>query len=508
MADHRAEAQVLGVVVLAERERVVRHAAALAVDESVGSPADLDAHHHDGAVPRAVGTSGVLSGDCAAPGLRAGRQHRGLPRRGRRGRRTAAARASGTPSPPALGAIADGSNGDVAADAYHRVEEDLDLLSGSGSAATASRCRGRGCSRSARGEVNAGRPRPLRPARRRAPRRGIAPMVTLYHSDLPQPLEDDGGWLNPDTVERFAEYAELVGGRLADRVAHWVPVASPNAVTMLGYASASTRPGARSRSTRCPSPTTCSSPTAAARSRCATPAPAASAAPTTTPRCGRRPRSPPTSAPPSSSTRCGTGSTSSRCCSAATPSTCQPLLDDDFVRPGDLAMIRQPLDFYGVGYSGPFRVGGRARGRRRAVRDARPARPPHHRQRPADRARRAARVADHVPRPLPRRAAADRGHRVRRRLRRRRRPRRRGRRRRSGSTSSTGTSRRWRTPPSAASTSAASTCGACSTGSAGPTATPTATASCTSTAETQDRTPKSSYRWFADQVAQQTKSLG
>ena len=46
---------------------------------------------------------------------------------------------------------------------------------------------------------------------------GIAPMATLFHWDLPQPLEDDGGWLNRETAERFAEYATLVGMRFADR---------------------------------------------------------------------------------------------------------------------------------------------------------------------------------------------------------------------------------------------------------------------------------------------------
>ncbi len=72
---------------------------------------------------------------------------------------------------------------------------------------------------------------------------GIAPMATLFHWDLPQALEDQGGWLVRSTAERFAEYAALVGGRLADRVAHWVPVNEPNVVTMLGYATGVHAPG-------------------------------------------------------------------------------------------------------------------------------------------------------------------------------------------------------------------------------------------------------------------------
>ncbi len=68
-------------------------------------------------------------------------------------------------------------------------------------------------------------------------------MVTLYHWDLPQALEDDGGWLNRDTVDRFAEYAAIVGERLGDRVEHWIPINEPNVVTILGYAIGIHAPG-------------------------------------------------------------------------------------------------------------------------------------------------------------------------------------------------------------------------------------------------------------------------
>jgi beta-glucosidase len=72
---------------------------------------------------------------------------------------------------------------------------------------------------------------------------GVAPMATLFHWDLPQRLEDAGGWLERATAERFAEYAGLVAERLADRVAHWIPVNEPNVVTMLGYATGVHAPG-------------------------------------------------------------------------------------------------------------------------------------------------------------------------------------------------------------------------------------------------------------------------
>ena len=56
---------------------------------------------------------------------------------------------------------------------------------------------------------------------------GIAPAATLYHWDTPQPLEDEGGWLNRETAYRFAEYASVVGERLADRVRMWMPLNEP-----------------------------------------------------------------------------------------------------------------------------------------------------------------------------------------------------------------------------------------------------------------------------------------
>ncbi|GAA0944985.1 GH1 family beta-glucosidase [Virgisporangium aurantiacum] len=65
--------------------------------------------------------------------------------------------------------------------------------------------------------------------------KGIKPLVTLFHWDLPQALEDKGGWLNRDTATRFAEYASLVAGRLGDRVEQWITLNEPFIVTSLGH---------------------------------------------------------------------------------------------------------------------------------------------------------------------------------------------------------------------------------------------------------------------------------
>ncbi|WP_322632788.1 GH1 family beta-glucosidase [Glycomyces albidus] len=72
---------------------------------------------------------------------------------------------------------------------------------------------------------------------------GIAPMPTLFHWDLPQALEDRGGWLDRDTAHRFAEYTAIVAARLADRVPHWITLNEPFEHMALGYALGQHAPG-------------------------------------------------------------------------------------------------------------------------------------------------------------------------------------------------------------------------------------------------------------------------
>ena len=73
--------------------------------------------------------------------------------------------------------------------------------------------------------------------------RRIEPFVTLYHWDLPQGLQDAGGWPCRDTAVRFADYAAVVGARLGDRVRHWSTINEPWCVSMLGYAAGVHAPG-------------------------------------------------------------------------------------------------------------------------------------------------------------------------------------------------------------------------------------------------------------------------
>jgi beta-glucosidase len=75
---------------------------------------------------------------------------------------------------------------------------------------------------------------------------GIEPFPTLYHWDLPQALEDEGGWPARGTVEAFTEYVEVVVARLGDRVSRWITQNEPWVIAWLGYGRGEHAPGRRS----------------------------------------------------------------------------------------------------------------------------------------------------------------------------------------------------------------------------------------------------------------------
>ncbi|WP_200303290.1 GH1 family beta-glucosidase [Streptomyces adelaidensis] len=72
---------------------------------------------------------------------------------------------------------------------------------------------------------------------------GVQPVPTLFHWDLPSSLEEAGGWLNRDTAERFAEYVAVVAARLGDRVTKWITINEPAEHTLLGHALGTHAPG-------------------------------------------------------------------------------------------------------------------------------------------------------------------------------------------------------------------------------------------------------------------------
>jgi beta-glucosidase len=143
------------------------------------------------------------------------------------------------------GRIAGGDTGDVACDHYRRWRDDVELLGELG--------------------VNAYRfsiswPRLYPTGRAPLERRGldhydrlidallehgITPIVTLYHWDLPQTLQDEGGWLARDTVNRFADYAARCFDAYGDRVRWWCTINEPWIIGLLGYLHGLHAPGVK-----------------------------------------------------------------------------------------------------------------------------------------------------------------------------------------------------------------------------------------------------------------------
>ncbi|GIW42066.1 MAG: beta-glucosidase [Candidatus Binatia bacterium] len=133
------------------------------------------------------------------------------------------------------GKIFENQTGDVACDHYHRYREDVALMAELGLGAY---------------RFSISWPRVLPEGKGAVNRKGldfyqrlvdellehdIRPFVTLYHWDLPQALEDRGGWDSPDTPKAFGEYAEVVGKALGDRVKDWITLNEPMAVVTAGY---------------------------------------------------------------------------------------------------------------------------------------------------------------------------------------------------------------------------------------------------------------------------------
>ncbi len=141
------------------------------------------------------------------------------------------------------GRVVDASSGDVACDHYHRWQSDLDLMASLGVGGY---------------RFSIAWPRVLPRGRGAVERRGldfydrlldgllargIQAYPTLFHWDLPQALQDEGGWQERSTAEAFAEYAGTLGERLGDRVATWWTLNEPVVHTLLGHALGTHAPG-------------------------------------------------------------------------------------------------------------------------------------------------------------------------------------------------------------------------------------------------------------------------
>ncbi|TDB83256.1 beta-glucosidase [Actinomadura sp. KC216] len=141
------------------------------------------------------------------------------------------------------GRVRDGHTGDVACDHYHRWADDVALMAGLGVGSYRFSIAWPRVQPSGSGPAN---PKGLDFYDRLVDgllAAGIAPAATLYHWDLPQPLEDAGGWMSRDTAYRFAEFSYLAAERLADRVEMWITLNEPVVVMAYGYAFGVYAPG-------------------------------------------------------------------------------------------------------------------------------------------------------------------------------------------------------------------------------------------------------------------------
>src|SRR6202790_564561 len=145
------------------------------------------------------------------------------------------------------GKIKHGDTGDVACDFYHRYREDIAMMAGLGLNAA---------------RISLAWPRIIPHGKGEANQKGIdfynrvidellkhniQPFVTLYHWDLPQVLEDIGGWTNREVAKYFSDYAEVCAKAFGDRVKHWMAFNEPWIFTVLGYMFGIHAPGIHDR---------------------------------------------------------------------------------------------------------------------------------------------------------------------------------------------------------------------------------------------------------------------
>ncbi len=141
------------------------------------------------------------------------------------------------------GKVRNGESGAIACDHYHRYREDVALMRDLGLTAY---------------RFSIAWPRILPNGRRVVNQKGldfydrlvdellrnrIQPFATLYHWDLPQALEDQGGWTNRSTVDAYVDYSGIVAHRLGDRVKHWITHNEPEVVAWRGYGYGHHAPG-------------------------------------------------------------------------------------------------------------------------------------------------------------------------------------------------------------------------------------------------------------------------
>ncbi|AKQ63418.1 Beta-glucosidase [Myxococcus hansupus] len=141
------------------------------------------------------------------------------------------------------GKISDGSDGKVACDHYHRWREDVALMRWLGVKSYRFSVAWPRVIPTGRGAVNAAGLDFYSRLVDGLLEAGIEPFVTLYHWDMPQVLQDLGGWPNRDTASAFVEYADVMSRKLGDRVSRWITHNEPWCISFLGYCNGEHAPG-------------------------------------------------------------------------------------------------------------------------------------------------------------------------------------------------------------------------------------------------------------------------
>jgi beta-glucosidase len=141
------------------------------------------------------------------------------------------------------GRVANGETGDVACDHYHRYVEDLDLMAELGLKLYRFSISWPRLVPAGKGEPNQAGIDFYRRLCEGLRERGIAPMATLYHWDLPQAIQDEGGWANRDTALRFADYAATAFDALGELVDSWITQNEPWVTAFEGHGFGTKAPG-------------------------------------------------------------------------------------------------------------------------------------------------------------------------------------------------------------------------------------------------------------------------
>jgi beta-glucosidase len=141
------------------------------------------------------------------------------------------------------GKTLNGESGDLAVDHYHRYADDVALMSDLGLNAYRFSIAWSRILPEGTGRVNQAGVDFYRRLCKELAGAGISPVATLYHWDLPQALQDQGGWLNPDSVSWFADYAAVAKSALGDMITSWATLNEPWCTAFLGHSSGEHAPG-------------------------------------------------------------------------------------------------------------------------------------------------------------------------------------------------------------------------------------------------------------------------